>query len=128
MTASSEFIDLQEVLEGRRKIRNAYVEGVWKFGIKVVPIGLLIAAAMFLVSFLFRQDLAPRTYLAIAAMTIVAFGVLPTLFFAGWMARQYFWYHKELRVLEKRIRAGERVLRPNPARNADARQESPRAG
>ncbi len=128
MTTTGDFIRLEEVLDGRRKIRNTYLEGVWKFSIKAVPMGLLIAVAMLLVTFLFRQDLPAPAYFAVGTMLVVGFGVLPALFFAGWMARQYFWYRRELRALEKRIRAGEQVVRPNPALNADARQETPRAG
>lgn len=128
MATPGEHIQLQEVIDGRRKIRNGYLEAVWKFSAKAVRFSLLISIAMFLVAFLFRQDLPPSAYFVFAVVLVVGFVVMPTLVFGGFMARQYFWYHKELRALEKRIRAGEQVVRPNPALNTDARQDQPRAG
>jgi hypothetical protein len=61
-------------------------------------------------------------------MLFIGFVLAPVLLFAGYMVRQYIWYHKQLGALEKRLRRGEQVARPNTAFNTDARQETPRAG
>jgi hypothetical protein len=111
--AQGSFISLHEVLSARAKARSIHATALVGFCRKALPVIALGIVGMLLVIYFVRPTTPPRMFYFYGVVLIVGFAVLPVSLFALSMAKQYFWYDRELRVLESRIRAGEVVPRPS---------------
>ena len=112
-----DFIRLEEILDAREKIRSSYISSFWKFSVKVAALSVAISIGFVLVSYVAHPEAPVRMYYFFCGVGLIGFGVLPISMFGVWMAKQFLWYHRELLFLERRIRAGELVTRPNKVIN-----------